>query len=241
MVADIGLERDLPTSLAELMSFVDHTLIRPDMTRSEVAEGIEAACSLGTATVVVRPWEVAWAKELIAGRGPVVCTSISFPHGAGATSTKVGETLTAIESGADEVDVVMNVGAFRSGRLDYVLDDLSAVVEAADQRTVKVIIETGYLSRDEVVTAANLVATSGAAYVKNGTGYSPRGATTDETRLLRQTVPAGVRVKAAGGIRTLVSMLELIEAGAARIGTSSTVAIANEWRVAGPVAQEEHS
>ena len=229
-----------PVSLAELMSFVDHTLIRPDMTRSEVADGIDAACSLGTATVVVRPWEISWAKELIAGRGPLLCTSISFPHGAGATSSKVRETLTAIGCGADEIDVVMNVGAFRSGCLDYVLEDIAAVVEAADGRPVKVIIETGYLSRDDVVTAANLVVASGAAYVKNGTGYSPRGATTAETKLLRQTVPAAVRVKAAGGIRTLASMLELVHAGASRIGTSSTMAIADEWRIAVPAAEREY-
>ena len=241
MAADFDARGYRPASLAELMSFVDHTLIRPEMTRSEVADGIDAACSLGTATVVVRPWEVAWAKGLIADRGPLVCTSISFPHGAGATVAKVRETLAAMESGADEVDVVMNVGAFRSGFADYVLADLSAVVEAASPRTVKVIIETGYLGRDEVVAAANLVSASGAAFVKNGTGYSPRGATTDETRLLRETVPASVLVKAAGGIRTLASMLALIDAGAARIGTSSTVAIADEWRAAGPGTERGHS
>ncbi|MDQ6796236.1 MAG: deoxyribose-phosphate aldolase [Chloroflexota bacterium] len=200
------------------------------MARSEVAAGIEAACSLGTATVVVRPWEIAWAKHVVGERGPLICTSISFPHGADATISKVGQTRTAIESGADEIDVVMNIGALLSGQTDLVFDEISAVVEAARPRPVKVIIETGYLDRDGVVAAARLVAAAGAAYVKNGTGYSPRGATPEETRLLRQTVPVEVLVKAAGGIRTLAAMLELIEAGAARIGTSASAAIADEWR-----------
>ena len=231
---DLGMNTDLgrnrPTTLAALMGFVDHTMIRPDMARAEVAAGIAAACSLGTATVVVRPWEIAWAKQVVGDRGPLICTSISFPHGADATMSKVGQTRTAIESGADEIDVVMNVGAFLSGQTDLVFDEICAVVEAARGRPVKVIIETGYLDSDGVVVAARLVAAAGATYVKNGTGYSPRGATPEETRLLRQTIPVDVLVKAAGGIRTLAAMLDLIGAGAARIGTSASVTIADEWR-----------
>lgn len=230
---DLGMNTDLgrnrPTTLAALMGFVDHTMIRPDMARAEVAAGIAAACSLGTATVVVRPWEIAWAKQVVGDRGPLICTSISFPHGADATISKVDQTRTAIESGADEIDVVMNVGAFLSGQTDLVFDEICAVVEAARGRPVKVIIETGYLDLDGVVVAARLVAAAGATYVKNGTGYSPRGATPEETRLLRQTIPVDVLVKAAGGIRTLAAMLDLIDAGAARIGTSASLAIADEW------------
>lgn len=223
-----------PGSLAELMAHFDHTLVRPDLTRDEIDAGVTLAAALGTATVIVRPWELRRCASLIRGSRTTVGTSIGFPHGGVSTATKVAETVAAFEDGAGEVDVVMNIGAFLSGDDRYVAAELAAVVRAAQGHTVKVIIETGLLAAERVLPAASIAVAAGAAYVKNGTGYSPRGATVAETRLLRAFLPERVGVKAAGGIKTLEHALALIDAGAARIGASATDTIATEWRVSRP-------
>jgi deoxyribose-phosphate aldolase len=218
-----------PASLRQLMAYIDHTMVRAELTRDEIAGGIRTAVELGAANVVVRPWEVRWARDRVPAGSTHLGTSISFPHGDEPTRVKVLAAATAVEDGADEIDVVMNVAAFCSGELGLVADELRQIVECARPAIVKVILETAYLDRAQVVAAARLVADAGADFVKNGTGYSPRGATAAETALIRASVPAGVGVKAAGGIRSLDAALALIDAGATRIGTSATSALAAEW------------
>lgn len=219
-----------PATLEQLMAHVDHTMVRAELTREEIAQGIESGVDLGVANVVVRPWEVRWARERVPAGPTHLGTSISFPHGDEPTRVKLLAATTAVEDGADEIDVVMNVAAFRSGELELVADELRQIVECAPGTIVKVILETAYLDREQVVAAARLVAAAGADFVKNGTGYSPRGATPEEIALIRASVPAAMGVKAAGGVRSLDAALALIEAGASRIGTSATTVLAAEWR-----------
>jgi deoxyribose-phosphate aldolase len=195
-----------------------------------VERGIHVAVELGTVAVVVRPWEVQWAADRVAKASVRLVTSIAFPHGAESTDVKVFQAARAVTEGADEIDVVMNVGAFLSGEIDYVLKDLSDVVGAVHPVPVKVLIESAFLDPSQVIDATKIAVDAGAAFVKNGTGFSPRGAVPLEIALLRATVGDSAGVKAAGGIRDLDTALALIKAGANRLGTSSTLAIAEEWR-----------
>lgn len=219
-----------PRSLAQLMATIDHTMVRPELTRSEIAAGIDTALQLGAAHIVVRPWELSWARRRVPPGRTHLGTSISFPHGGESMAVKVAATAAAIDDGADEIDVVMNIGAFRSGDRAYVVDELVRIVDRARPVLVKVIIESVYLDDDQVLDAAYAAVEAGADFVKNATGYSPRGASPEETARIRAAIPSAVGVKAAGGIRSLGTALELLAAGADRIGTSSTVGIAEEWR-----------
>lgn len=215
--------------LAQVMAAIEHTLIRPDMTRSDVAAGIQLARRLGTAVVVVRPWEVRWAAEQMASSTQTLVTYVGFPHGTERTDVKVRQAESAIADGAREIDVVMNVGAFRSGDLAYVEGELLEVIAAVAPVPVKVILETAFLSRDGVVKASRLAASAGAAFIKNGTGFSPRGAEVAEIAAIRAAVGPEVGVKAAGSIRDLETVMHMLAAGADRIGTSATATIAEEW------------
>jgi deoxyribose-phosphate aldolase len=214
--------------VARVMATIEHTLIRPEMTRADVAAGIELAQRLGTAVVVIRPWEVSWAAQQLQGLPPVLVTYVGFPHGTERTDVKVRQAESAVADGAREIDVVMNVGAFRSGDLAYVESELREIIGSVAPTPVKVILETAFLSREGVVAASRLAAGVGAAFVKNGTGFSPRGADVAEIAAMRDAVGPGVGVKAAGSIRHLDAVLELLAAGANRIGTSATAAIAEE-------------
>jgi deoxyribose-phosphate aldolase len=222
--------------LAQVMAAIEHTLIRPEMTRAEVAAGIQLAQRLGTAVVVVRPWEVSWAAEQIQGSPQTLVTYVGFPHGTERTDVKVRQAESAAADGAGEIDLVMNVGAFRSGDLAYVEAELREVISTVVPIPVKVILETAFLSSDGVVEASRLAAAAGAAFVKNGTGFSPRGADVAEIAAIRAAVGPVVGVKAAGSIRHLDTVLELLAAGANRIGTSATATIAEEigHRLTGP-------
>lgn len=219
-----------PRTLGELMATVDHTMVRPELTSPEVAAGIDTALELGVAHIVVRPWELPWARRLVPAGRTHVGTSISFPHGDEPTAIKVAAATAAVAAGADEIDVVMNVAAFRSGDREYVVDELRRIVVGGRPAIVKVIIESAYLDDEQVLDAARAAVEAGADFVKNATGYSPRGATPEEVARIRAAVPSRVGVKAAGGIRTLSAALALLSAGASRLGTSSTVGIADEWR-----------
>ena len=222
--------------LAQVLAAIEHTLIRPDMTRADVAAGIQLAGRLGTAVVVVRPWEVRWASELMAGSAQTLVTYVGFPHGTERTDVKVRQAESAVVDGAREVDVVMNVGAFRSGDLAYVDAELREVIATVAPVPVKVILETAYLSPNGVLEASRLAAAAGAAFIKNGTGFSPRGADVAEIAAIREAVGPGVGIKAAGSIRHLKTVLQLLAAGANRIGTSATATIAEEvgHRFTGP-------
>ncbi len=216
---------------AEMAKMIDHALLRPDMTEAEVTAGCELARRYHVASVCVRPCDVALAAILLKGSDVAVGTVVGFPHGSSTTAVKVAEARQALADGATELDMVLNIGALRSGKYDVVLDDIGAVVDAARGRAeVKVILENAYLSTDEKVTACQLAERAGAAYVKTSTGFSPTGFTVADLKLMRASVGPGVQVKAAHGIRTLATMLEVIDAGATRVGATATATILDHFQ-----------
>lgn len=216
---------------AEMAKMIDHALLRPEMTESEVTAGCELARRYHVASVCVRPCDVALAAILLQGSDVAVGTVVGFPHGSSTTAVKVAEARQALADGATELDMVLNIGALRSGKYDVVLDDIGAVVDAARGKAeVKVILENAYLSTDEKVTACQLAERAGAAYVKTSTGFSPTGFTVADLKLMRASVGPGVQVKAAHGIRTLATMLEVIDAGATRVGATATATILDDFQ-----------
>jgi len=216
-----------------LMGTIDHALLRPDMTRQEVEAGVDVAIEWQTATVCCRPADLPLVVSRLRHTVVAACTVIGFPHGSHLPSVKKHEAMEAVDQGAAEVDVVLNFAAFLSGDVRYVRDELSDLVYAVAPTPVKVILETGYLTPEQVEAACRIAVEARAAFVKNGTGFSPRGAEPGEIALMRRTVGDTVGVKASGGIRSLGQMLALLAAGACRIGASGTAAIGTEWRARG--------
>ena len=216
-----------------LMGCIDHSLLKPELTRADVEAGCDVAIEWETATICCRPADL----PLVVNRlrrsvvGPT--TVIGFPHGAHMSQIKEREAIVAVDQGAVELDVVINIGAMRSGDLGYVRDELSGLVYAVAPTPVKVILETAYLTPEEVEAACRIAVEARASFVKNGTGYSPRGAEAGEIALMRRVVGDGVGVKAAGGVRTLDALLSMIAAGACRVGATATATIGAEWRVRG--------
>jgi deoxyribose-phosphate aldolase len=210
---------------------IDHSLLRPELDDDAVRDGCAVAREYDVASVCVRPADVATAHELLAGSDVRVGTVIGFPHGAHATAIKVAEAERAMADGAVELDMVLNIGALRSGRDADVREDIAAVVGAARGRAiVKVILENAYLDRDQKVRGCRLAEAAGADFVKTSTGFAPSGATVEDLRLMRRTVSDRVQVKAAGGVRTLDALLEALNAGATRVGATATKAILDEYR-----------
>ena len=210
---------------------IDHSLLRPELTVDEVLAGCELAARYDVASVCCRPIDVSRCVERLAGSDVVVGTVIGFPHGSNLTATKVFEAQRALEQGAVELDMVLQIGLLRSGLTDEVRADIAAVVAAAgDGALVKVILENAYLTDDEKVTACRLAEDAGAAYVKTSTGYAPSGATLDDLRLMRATVSPHIKVKAAGGVRTLDALIDCINAGIDRCGATATATIIDDLR-----------
>ena len=214
-------------SVAQVAKMIDHSLLRPELTIDEVRRGCELAAGYDVASVCVRPSDVALASELLAGSDVMVGTVVAFPHGASTTAVKVFETTAAIADGATEIDMVLNIGRLRSGEVDYVEEEILAVVAAAGT-TVKVILENAYLSDPDKAAGCQAAARAGAAFVKTSTGFAPSGATADDVRLMRRCVPAAVQIKAAGGVRTLDRLLELANLGVTRFGATATAAILDD-------------
>lgn len=210
--------------------FIDHTLLKADATSAEIALLCEDAVEHGFASVCIAPCFVPQARELLYGSDVALCTVVGFPLGNQTTETKVFESRQAVDSGADEIDMVIALGAAREGDYDAVLHDIQSVVTASGAAVVKVIIECCLFNADTRRTLAEVVAASGADFVKTSTGFSSSGATLEDVALLADAVSGRVGVKAAGGIRDLASCLAMIEAGADRIGTSAGVAIAKAWQ-----------
>ena len=208
---------------------IDHSVLRPESTEDDVKQGCQLAMRLGLAAVVVNSYHLPLTVAFLQDSKVKPCSVISFPFGLAGTMTKLAETRDVLAKGAQEIDVVMNYSALRSGREDYVLNEISSITTLAKQierRTiVKVILETCYLNEDQKKKACQLAVKGGADFVKTSTGFGSAGATVEDVRLLRQTVQPTVGVKAAGGIRTTKQTLEMIEAGANRIGTSSSLSI----------------
>ena len=210
---------------AELARFIDHTLLKPDATAQE----IERLCSEARAhrfyAVCVNGCYIEFSRHLLEESDVKVAATVGFPLGAMESDAKRYETEAAVDAGAQEIDAVLNIGWLKDGRDALVLRELRDIVEAADERPVKVIIETALLNEEQKVRACGLVIEAGAQYVKTSTGFSSRGATVEDVRLLRKAVGPKFGVKASGGIRDSAGALALIEAGATRIGTSNGVAI----------------
>jgi deoxyribose-phosphate aldolase len=206
-----------------LAARIDHTLLRADATGEEIDRLCDEALRYGFASVCVNGAWVRHAAERLRGRG-VVCAVVGFPLGANLPETKAAEAAGAVRDGAGEIDVVLNVGALRSRDHALVARDLAGVVVAAGV-PVKVILETGLLTREEKVEACVLAQAAGAAFVKTSTGFGPSGATVEDVRLMRETVGPGVSVKASGGVRNVDVAQAMVEAGADRIGASASVAI----------------
>lgn len=209
----------------DLAKLIDHTLLSPNATSEGIARLCQEARECGFASVCVNPGWVKVATQLLEGSEVRVCTVIGFPLGATTTWTKVMETRDAITNGADEVDMVLNIGALKSGDEDWVREDIASVVKAADGRVVKVILETGLLTDEEKVKASLLAKEAGASFVKTCTGFGPGSATVEDIALLRKTVGKQMGVKASGGVKDYETARRMIEAGANRIGTSSGVNI----------------
>ncbi len=211
--------------IARIAAAIDHAALRPELTAAEVESACAIAARYRVASICCRPVDVARSTAALSGSGVAVGTVIGFPHGANETAVKVAEVHAAASSGADEFDMVLQIGLLRSG-LDAVVEaDIAAVVAAAEGAIVKVILENAYLSHDEIVRACRLSEAAGAAYVKTSTGFAATGATLDDVRLMRATVSPAVKVKASGGIRTLADARAYLDAGCDRLGTSSTAAI----------------
>ena len=208
----------------ELFSYVDHTLLKPEATPEQIAALCAEAAEHGTASVCVNGSYVALAKKLLDGKAKV-CAVIGFPLGAMSTAAKAFEAAEAIRDGADEIDMVIHIGQLKAGNTDYVLEDIKAVKAAIGDHILKVIIETCLLTEEEKITMCRLVTESGAEYIKTSTGFSTSGATVDDVRLFAEHVGEGVKIKAAGGIRSREDMEEFLRLGASRLGTSSAVKI----------------
>jgi len=216
--------------IATLASSIDQTLLKPTVGFAEAAEWMEGSRDAGFASLCVSPFLVPLAAQRLAGTHTVVCSVAGFPLGYSLTETKAEEAIHLVELGCAEVDMVMNIAAFLGGEYDYVRDDIEAVViavaeESQNSALVKVILETAYLDDSQIARASELAVQAGAAFVKTSTGFGPRGATAHDVEIIRSTVGPGARIKAAGGIRDLDAALEMIEAGADRIGTSAGLEI----------------
>lgn len=210
----------------ELAAMIDHTMLKPDAREEDIRKLCEEAIEYEFATVCVNPCYVPMAKHLLQDSDVGITTVIGFPLGATTITTKCAEAQEAIENGATEVDMVINVGALKDKKYDYVRDDIKAVVHTANKKAVvKVIIETSLLTDEEKEKACLLAKEAGADFVKTSTGFSGGGATKDDIALMRKTVDDTMGVKASGGVRTREDAEALIRAGATRIGASASVAI----------------
>ena len=210
----------------ELNRMIDHTILKPEATEAAVQKIIDEAKEYNFFSVCINPCWVAFASEQLADTDVAVCTVIGFPSGANTPEVKAYEAADAIKNGANEVDMVINIGALKSQQYDYVRQDIQGVVDAAKGKAlVKVIIETALLTDEEKVKACELAKEAGADFVKTSTGFSTGGAKVADIRLMRETVGPDMGVKASGGVHNAEEALAMIEAGATRIGASTGVAI----------------
>ncbi len=212
----------------ENSKYIDHTILKATATYDDILKLCNEANQYHFASVCVNPSNVSLAHKLLDGTDVLTCTVIGFPLGANTMDVKVYETTKAIADGADEVDMVINIGQAKAHNWDYVYEEIKAVVEAANGVLVKVIIETCYLSDEEKVMACKMAAKAGADFVKTSTGFGSGGATVEDVRLMKKTVGDACKVKASGGIRDVAAFKAMIEAGAERIGCSCGTKIMEE-------------
>ena len=216
-------ERDLAATL-------DHAILKPELTRADVDAELDIAAEWGVFSVCVRPSDIPHAVQRLAGTGVAVGTVIGFPHGTTSTAAKVAETRQALAAGAVEVDMVINIGALRSGFDEAVVADIAAVVDAAAGHITKVILETSLLDEEQIARGSRLTEAGGAAFVKTSTGFAGGGATIPHVQLMRAEVSPAVQVKASGGVRSYADAIAMLQAGASRLGTSGSAVILAEAR-----------
>jgi deoxyribose-phosphate aldolase len=212
-----------------LPDLIDHTVLRPDATRTDVLRLCQEAREFGFSVIFVPPCYVDEAVAAVAGTGILVGIPIGFPLGGHTTKIKVAEAVEAVSRGARVLDMVINVSRLKSGDNEYVRKDIAEVVHETPGIEHKVILETCYLTQQEKLTACRLVVEAGADYVKTSTGFGAAGATAEDVRLMKEAVAGRAKVKASGGIRDWKTTLTMLEAGADRIGTSASLAIVAEW------------
>ncbi|MBH47262.1 MAG: deoxyribose-phosphate aldolase [Halobacteriovorax sp.] len=204
---------------------IDHTLLKPEATAEQIKTLCSEAVKFNFKTVCINPQYIPLAKSLLDGTAVEICTVVGFPLGAMTSESKAFETSDAITKGAHEIDMVIAIGKLKSGELDYVEQDIAAVVQAARKQTVKVILETALLSADEIASACKLATKAGAHFVKTSTGFSSRGASLADIEIMKANISKDVKIKASGGIRSKEDALAYLKAGVSRLGTSSGVAI----------------
>jgi deoxyribose-phosphate aldolase len=216
----------------DIAKTIDHSLLRPELDDDFVSDGCRLAARYDVASVCVRPADVVRARALLDGTDVAVGTTIGFPHGNHLTATKVFEAQRALADGATELDMVIQIGALKSGRDAEVLADIAAVVGVAHAAgaIVKVIFENAYLTDEEKIRACHLTEAAGAEFVKTSTGFAPTGATHDDLRLMRANTSPHMQVKAAGGVRTLDALLDVMALGVTRVGATATAAIIDDFR-----------
>ena len=210
---------------AELSSWIDHTVLKPDTSEAHIKSICEEAIQYNFASVCINPTWVPLAYKMLRGHSSKVCTVVGFPLGSTFPEVKAAETRLAVEKGADEIDMVINIGALKSGDYELAERDIRAVVRAAGRQIVKVILETCLLTDEEKVQACAIAQRAGANFVKTSTGFSSGGATVKDVALMRKVVGPRMGVKASGGVRTYEEACKMVEAGATRIGASASVAI----------------
>ncbi|MEM6885994.1 MAG: deoxyribose-phosphate aldolase [Verrucomicrobiota bacterium] len=208
-----------------LAKYIDHTLLKPEATIDQIEQLCTEAAEHQFASVCINPYWVPTAKKALAGSDVKVCTVIGFPLGAGLSHGKVHETQEAIIAGADEVDMVQNIGAAREGHWNFIEHEIHEIVSTAEGRIVKVILETCLLDSDQIRHCCQAAERAGASFVKTSTGFSTGGATIEDVKLMRESVSNAVQIKASGGIRDFASAQQMIDAGATRLGTSAGIAI----------------
>ena len=216
----------------DIAKTIDHSLLKPELDDAFIEDGCRLAAAYDVASVCVPPVHVRRAAAILAGTDVKVGTVVGFPHGYATTETKVAETRQALADGATEIDMVLQIGALKSGRDADVLADIAAVVEVAHAAgaIVKVIFENAYLTDDEKIRACHLSEAAGADFVKTSTGFAPGGATHEDLRLMRANTSPRIQVKAAGGVRTLDALLEVMALGTTRIGATATKTIIDDFR-----------
>ena len=209
----------------KINKLIDHTLLKAFATDADIKKLCDEALEYDFASVCVNPANVMLASSLLKGSNVKVCTVIGFPLGANTVSVKAYETMDAIKNGANEIDMVINIGKAKEHDYEYILDEIRSVVNAADGNLVKVILETCYLTPEEIAKTSEMAALAGANFVKTSTGFGTGGAKKEDVKLMRETVGDGFGVKASGGVSTYTDAIEMINSGATRLGTSKGVNI----------------
>ncbi|MEM2954485.1 MAG: deoxyribose-phosphate aldolase [Candidatus Nanoarchaeia archaeon] len=213
-----------------LPAYFDAALLKPNVTPKEIEEFCKKCIKYDVYAVDINPCYVKFAKDILKNSNVKIVSVVGFPLGANKTETKVFEAKQAIKDGADELDIVMNIGQFKAKNYKYVKNELSEIINVSKEKPVKIIIETGYLTKEEIIKACELVKSSGATFIKDCSGWGPTGADPKIVSLIRKAVGPDFGIKSAGRVRTLKQTLDLIKAGANRIGSSAAFQIIDEWK-----------